>query len=515
MRQDRTRSLRHGIGAMALAAALAGLSALTPLRAEAAGTLTVALSQDPESWDPIDTFLLVWGGVGCNLYDGLVFRSPDLKIQPGLALSWEMLDNNARIRFHLRPNVKFHDGEPFDAAAVKFTFDRLLGPEGAKGPQQANYTAIGSVDVVDPMTVDFHLKTPDPVLITKLAGYGAMIVPPAYIKQHGEDYFNAHPVGTGPFKFVDYKPKISLTLAANKDYWGGAPKLDSLVYRFIPEAATEVAELQSGGIDMATLVPVSLIDTIKGDAKLEVESITGPTAVSLRFDTQHGITKDVAVRKAIIQAVDRDAIIEQILQGNGKPIASFQSPLSFGYDPGLRPIPFDAAAAQAALQKAGVPANAPVTISLVGDDATFREVAQTVAGFLQAVGLNPTLKSYESNVMYNDVIPKGHTGEMFGMNWGGWTFDYDNTAYLLYHSGQFWNPYDKDAKLDALLESQRTTYDQDKRQAILHQVGSYIADQAIELPLYNQNTIYAINKRVHGLAPTPDVRFQFHDVSVD
>ncbi|WP_444875213.1 ABC transporter substrate-binding protein [Mangrovibrevibacter kandeliae] len=505
-----TRTLRHLTMALALGGAL-----LAPGLAQAAGTLTVALASDAESWDPIDTFILDWGRVGSNIYDGLIQRTPDLKLQPGLALSWEMLDDNTRIRFKLRPNVTFHDGEPFNADAVKYSFDRLLGEEGGKGPQQANYTAIKSVEVIDDMTVDFHLGSPDPVLLTKLAGYGAMIVPPKYVEEHGEEYFNAHPCGTGPFKFVEYTPKVSLTLEANPDYWDGAPKVDKLVYRFIAEAATQVAELQSGGIDIATLVPISLLDTIKADSNLTVESITGPNAVALRFNTKDGITKDPKVRKALIEAVDREAIIEQILQGNGKPIASFQSSLSFGNDPDLKPIPYDPDAAQAALTEAGVAPGSKVELDFVGSDATFREVAQTVAAFLQGVGLDPQLKSYETNVLFKDVIPNGKTGDLFQMTWGGWTFDYDNTAYLLYHSGQYWNPYDKDQTLDDMLEKQRNTYDQDARQTILRQIADYVADQAIEMPLYNLNTIYAMNKRVHDLPPTPDIRFRFNGVTLD
>lgn len=111
--------------------------------------------------------------------------------------------------------MKFHNGEPFNAEAVKFTFDRLLGDEGAKGPQRSNYTAIASVDIVDENTVDMKLKSPDPVLLTKLAGYGAMIVPPKYIKEKGEDNFNLNPVGTGAFKFVSYAPKVNIKLEAN------------------------------------------------------------------------------------------------------------------------------------------------------------------------------------------------------------------------------------------------------------------------------------------------------------
>ena len=121
----------------------------------------------------------------------------------------------------------------------------------------------------------------------------------------------------------------------------------------------------------------------------------------------------------------------------------------------------------------------------------------------------------EANTYYTDVIPNGHTGELFEQVWGGWTFDFDNTAYLLYHSGQFWNPYIKDQKLDQMLEAQRAIMDHDKRQAILRDIAKYISDNYLELPLYNSNTVYGINKRVKGLDPAPDDRMRFQNASVE
>ncbi len=133
--------IRKTLKAVLMASALsAAVFASAP--AFAAGKLTVSSPQDPGSWDPIDTFLVNWASVATNIFDGLVYRGPDLKIVPALATSWDELDDGKRIRFHLRENVKFHDGEPFNAEAVKFTFDRLLGDEGAKGPQRSNYIAI-------------------------------------------------------------------------------------------------------------------------------------------------------------------------------------------------------------------------------------------------------------------------------------------------------------------------------------------------------------------------------------
>lgn len=452
------------------------LTCLASPGAYAAGTLTVAVHQDPGNWDPIATFLVAWGAVGSQVFDGLIVRTPDMKLVPGLATKWEFLDNNTKLRFTLRPNVKFHNGEPFDAEAVKFTFDRLLGDEGKKGPQQANYTSIEKVVVVNPMTVDFVLKSPDPVLLTKLAGYGAMIVPPKYIKEKGSQYFGMNPVGTGPFKFTEYKPKVSLSFERNSAYWGGTPKLDQLVYRFISEPATQAAELQAGRIDVINRVPLSLIDTLKKDSRLDVVSMDGPSAVAIRYNTQRGIMKNREVRRALTMAVDRDAIIKSIMLGNAKPIASFQGALSFGNDPALKPLPFNPVQAKALLQKAGVKPGTQIQLDFRGSDSNFREVAQAVAGYLQGVGVTVSLKPYEINVLLNDIIPNGKTGEMWQNEWGGWTFDYDNTAYAMYYTKQRWNPYDDDAKLNALLHTQRNTWDQAVRKQTLQEISRYVAD---------------------------------------
>jgi peptide/nickel transport system substrate-binding protein len=501
------------------AALLATVAALAPglmPAAEAGGTLTVAQAQDPGSWDPVDTFLISWGQLTTSVFDGLVQRGPDMQLKPGLALSWEMLDEGKRIRFKLRQGVKFHyDDETFDANAVKFTIDRLLGSKGAKGPQQSNYTAIGSVEIVDPYTVDLVLKRPDPVLITKMAGYGGTIVPPKYIERVGDAEFQAHPSGTGPFKVVDYQPKVSATMEAFKDHWGGAPKLDKVVYRFIVEPDTQVSELQAGNVDIATNISVSQIPTIQKSANLRLESVTGPTVQVLRFNTANGPTKDERVRKAIIEAVDRDAIIKSILQGQAKPVVSFQGELSFGYDPSMKPLPFDPAKARALLKEAGVAPGTAVQVDFRGSDSTFREVAQAVAGYLTAVGLKAGVKPYEQNVFTNDIIPNGKTGEMFQMVWGGWTFDYDNTAYLMYHSGEHWNPYDKDPALDKMLEEQRTIADRDARLKELQQIAHYVADHALELPLYNMNTMYGVNKRVKNFVPPADNRMRLTNVEVE
>ncbi len=507
--------LRKGIYAALMLAALAG-GPLGAGPAQAAGTMTVSSPQDPGSWDPIDTFLVNWASVATNIYDGLTYRGPDTKLVPGLATSWEELDKGLRLRFHLREGVVFHNGEAFNAEAVKFTFDRLLGEEGKKGPQRSNYSAIKAVDIIDAKTVDFQLTQPDPVLLTKLACYGAMIVPPKYITEKGDAHFNANPVGTGPFKFVSYEPKVGIKLEAFAGHWGGAPKLDKLEYRFITEPSTAVAELQAGRVDLVIppTIPIAMVSTIKNDANLAVVTSASPTVYALRFNTAKGITANEKVRTAMIHAVDRQAIIDSVLGGQAAPIASFQGKLSFGNDPQMQPLPYDPQKAKALLKEAGIAPGTPAQIDIRGNDATFNEVVQAVAGYLQAVGINAAIKPYETNVLLNDIIPAGKTGEMFQQSWGGWTLDYDNTAYLMYHSGEKWNPYDSDKELDALLESQRGITDRAEREKILQSIARYAAKRALEMPLYNFNAIFGVNKRVKNFIPVPDSRLRLTEVTV-
>ncbi|MFN7102403.1 MAG: ABC transporter substrate-binding protein, partial [Pseudorhizobium sp.] len=278
-----------------------------------------------------------------------------------------------------------------------------------------------------------------------------------------------------------------------------------------------VAELQAGRVDIVIppIIPIGMIPVIEADDNLEIVSVPGPTVDALRFNTRDGITADPRVRKAIIMAVDRKTIVESILAGQGAEIATFQSALSFGHDPELAPLPYDPEAAKALLAEAGVAAGSPLQIDIRGNDATMNEVAQVVASFLQMVGLNATIQPYETNVLLNDIIPQGKTGAMFQQKWGGWTFDYDNTAYSMYHSGEKWNPYEKDETLDALLESQRPLTDRAERERILKEVGAYIADRALELPLYNSNAIYGVSKRVQNFVAAPDNRLKLTDVTVE
>ena len=500
-----------------LRTALPGAAALAliALPAFAEGTLTVAQRQDPQNWDPVDTFLLAWGGIASNVYDGLVRRDENLELQPGLAESWEVLDDGMRYRFTLRQGVTFHNGEPFDAEAVKYTFDRLLGEQGASGPQQSNYTTIDSVEIVDETTVDLIMAQPDPVILTKLSGYGAMIVPPDYIEEMGEDHFDMNPVGTGPFQFVSYDQGSRLTLEAFPDYFDGAPELDGLVFRFIREDSTRLAELQSGSVDVLNNLAYSAIPTVEGDSSLEIVSVPGPTIYSLALKTaEPAATADVRVRKALNMAVDKQALIDAFLGGRGTPISQLQGEMSFGHAPDLEGYPYDPEQARALLDEAGVEQGAEMTIDYRAGNSTFNEVMQAMTGFFQQIGVNASLNPVEDGVFLNEIVPQGRTNEMFQFSWGGWTFDFDNTAYLSYHDGEKWNPYGTSEEMNRLLDEQREVSDPEEREAILQDVARLAHEEVYHIPLYVEDQIFAISDRVEGFVPAPDVRLRLNTVSV-
>lgn len=482
--------------------------------ASAEGVLTVAQRQDPGSWDPIDTFLVAWGAVASNIYDGLVLRDENLELKPGLAEKWEVAEDGKKIRFHLRQNVKFHNGEAFNADAVVFTFERLLGEEGSKGPQRSNYTTIEKVEKIDEHTVDFHLNTVDPVLLTKLAGYGAMIVPPGYIREKGDEHFNLNPVGTGPFKFKGYTQGERFELEANPEYFAGAPRLDGLVYRFIKEDATRLAELQAGRVDVVHDIAISALPTVEQSSFAKIVAVDGPSIQSVQFNVKNGITNDVRVRRALNMAVDKQAIIDALLAGYGKPIASLQGALSFGYDEALAGYAYDPEGAKKLLEEAGVKPGSKIAINYRSSNSTFNEVALALAGFFSEIGIEADLKPYEDAVFLNDIVPQGKTDELFQFGWGGWTFDFDNTAYLVYHSGEKWNPYGTSDEMDKLLEAERASPNQDERLKILRDVARMAHEEAYHIPLYNEQTLFAVGNQVEGFLAAPDKRVRYHQTGV-
>jgi peptide/nickel transport system substrate-binding protein len=496
-----------------VAAAATGGATATASTSGGNGTLTIAISTDQGNWDPIDSFSLAWGQVANQIFDGLVYRGPDLKIEPGLATSWQWLDPKT-LQVKLRQGVTFQDGEPFNAQAVAFTFnDFLLGAPGKASPQLSNYTTIDHVQVVDDYTVNFVMKEVDPVLVTKLAGYGAMIVPPLYIKQHGDTYFDTHPIGTGPFKVTEYVPNDHLTLVANPSYFKGAPKLREVVYRFVPDNNTRVEMLSSGEAQIVQGVPVSLASTVSGLTNAKLVPVASPTVVGLYYSPELAPTNNILIRQAIAAGIDIDTIIKTVLGGYGKRVATFQGSQSFGFDPNLQPYAYDPAKAKQLLQQAGFKSGTPFSIAYSQTDTTGTEVIQAVRSYLQNLGFDVSLKPLAPSV-YFTTVSNGKYANMWTFGWGGWTFDFDNTADLLFKTGESYNPGWSDPQIDQLIDAERSSTDQQARLNAFLKLDQRLYDLDWILPLYQSVNLWGVSNRVQGFVVPPDDRVDLWNVSL-
>jgi len=470
---------------------------------------------DPQNFDPIATFTLAWGMIGSNIFDALVYRGVDMKIDKskGLATGWHYVNQNT-LRFTLRHGVTFQDGEPFNAAAVKFTFDRLLGPVGQAGAQYFQYKTVKQVKVVDPYTVDFITKVPDPVLVTKLAGYGAMMVPPAYLTKHGNRYFTTHPIGTGAFMVTKYTPKSEVDLVANPTYWRGAPRMKRLIYRFIPDDTTRLAELQTGHIDIMQKVAIAQVSVIKGAPGLHLYPVGSPTVEGIFLDPRISPTNNVLIRQAINYAIDRKSIIKDVLGGYGTLVSTWQSAQSFGNDPALAPYPYDPTKAKALIAQAHIKGPLSLRFTIDGTDSIFKQVAEVIVAELQQVGFTVALETVDPVVHYGTNIPKGKYGNMAEFGWGGWTLDFDNTAYSLYHTGEFYNPGYSNKSMDSLLEAARSTLDQGKRLSAYKQIDAILHRDVPEAVLFQNVSLWASTANVHNFAAPPDDRMELQNTSL-
>jgi peptide/nickel transport system substrate-binding protein len=267
---------------LGLLAALLALS--SPAGAAPSGTVVVAQGVDPTTLDPMNHQETPAANLARNIFDTLLERDQDLKIQPALAASMPRLVSATVWEFKLRPGVKFQNGEPVDAEAVKFSLERLVDPK-LKLRGATPFAPIDHVEIVDPLTVRIHTKAPWPILDTLMSGTGAAILPPKYYREKDMAYVAKNPVGSGPFKFVRWVKDDHIDLEANEQYWRGAPRIKKLVFRPIPDDAVRVAALQNGEVDIAVNIPPHLAKIIANHPRLFLSTAPSVRTIQLMYYT--------------------------------------------------------------------------------------------------------------------------------------------------------------------------------------------------------------------------------------
>ncbi len=495
--------MRRLLTLLAVGALVAGL--VLPASAQPAGRVVIAQGVDPTTLDPHNHEETPAYNVLLNLYDTLLFRDKELKLIPWLAESWRVVTPTTW-EFKIRRNVKFHNGEEVDAEAVKWSLERVSNPE-LKMRQAPNFTLIDKIEATDKYTVRITTKKPFPTLENQLALRGA-IVPPKHFKEKDMATLAKNPVGSGPYKFVKWAKDEAITLEANEQWWGGAPKVKTLVFRPIPEHTTRVAALQAGEADIVTNVPPHLIKQVESDPKLYTSKAPSVRAIFVwiythKYDKEHklggpydGPTKDKRVRQALNYAVNVDEVIKNVLEGNGIRTATVLTNKHFGFDPKLQPYKQDVAKAKQLLAEAGFPNG--VDLVLNSPDGRYlkdKEVAEAIAGQLTKAGIRTTVRTHEWGTYLNQMMYVHGGGPMALIGWGNTTWDADGTLVPLFRSGKILANYHNE-QFDSLLDEAATTVDPKARQALYSKALQIFLDDAPALPLYQQMDIYGVSKRV-------------------
>jgi len=450
--------------------------------------------------------------MGYMIWDPLVLRDPDTgKILPHVAVSWETPDNKTW-SFKIRNDVKFHNGNPLNAQAIKWTIeDRILNPD-RKSPRLPNFKWVKSVEIVDDYTFKIHTHEPYALALERLNTL--YIMDPKWGKEHDFQYIQEHAMGSGPFKWVSWSKGSKVELVRNENYWmKGVPGVDKVTVKIVPEASTRLAELFSGGADVAMNL---LLDQVPGFDKQPNYKVLNFPIIRLnfwQFDSMGRASKspvtDVRVRKAIVHAIDRDKIVKKLVRSEGYMVSAPMSPYHFGYDKDLKWYAYDTKKAKALLKEAGYPNGFEIDLWQYDDSQNLPN--QAAMEMLGKVGIKVNLKNYIGNNQQMAKLRRG--GKITGIGnftWGSYNiFDADAILFPFFDISSS-NNYAGDKELSEWLTQGRNSVDPKFRAGIYKKAQERIIDQVYWMPFFGVKRFYGVHKDLELKAGLDEVpRFQF------
>ena len=491
------RSLIWLVAGVLLAAPAAAL-------AQPVGELRVAIPWTPENLDPSMNLSSIRAAVGVSMFDSLVGRDADNRIVPQLAESWKLLDD-LTWQFKLRKGVAFHNGEPFNAAAVRFTIERVLDPN-QKSPNRANIAEITKVEVLDDSTVNLITKQPYAVLLNRLLDFP--ILPPRYTAEKGNAAVALRPVGTGPFRFVELVKDDRLVVEAFDRHWRGSPKIRRIVFKPIPEPFTRAAALRNNEVDLVTTLPPNLARELAPVAGIRVHSVPSTWIIYLGLNAFKKPLSDVRVRQALNYATDVNAIIKNVLDGNGRRLEGPFTPQMFGYDATVKGYAHDPARAKRLLAEAGYPDGVEATLEApAGRYQGDKEIAEALGGQWAKAGFKPRVQVAEWGAYFKRYLGKQFQ-DAYLLGLGGPMQDGDELYNLVSSKGR--GLYYKNERVDQLFDLGRSTMDPARRRTVYGDLARAMVEDATWVFLMQQVDIYATRDRLVW-TPRPDQWMLFHD----
>lgn len=472
-------------------------------------TIVVAYGADPGTMDVHKT-----AGPALRLsslvYDFLIHYDADGNRMPGLAESWEVAPDAKSYTFHIRKGAKFHDGTPVDAAAVKFNFDRQLNPETGAQRTKELEAKIDRIETPDDYTVVFYLKEPDVAFIGFYIGEvtnGAIISPTA-IETYG-DRLATNPVGSGPWRLVDWTVGQQMVFERNEDYWGDLPKAQRLVVKIIPEQSTRLVELETGNVDLVEQVDPEQISIVERNADLQLWSKPCTCLYGVWFNLARPGLDDLRVRQAINYALDVDGMVEALV-GDGGVRSQGPVPIeNLGHYPGIKETGYDVARAEQLLDDAGWRKGGDgirqkdgvrmeyTLLTPQGRYVADKELSEVTQQMLSQIGIKVNLQVVEPG----SIFPEYLKGEFDMVFIGGWFTDPDPARgpMYLYLGDTIYNTFNyRNDEVLALFDVIRGTGDFDKRKVLAHQAQQLIQADEVAVWMYNANILAATRKAVQN-----------------
>ncbi|HEV8472820.1 MAG TPA: ABC transporter substrate-binding protein [Methylomirabilota bacterium] len=496
--------------ALALVALVPGASAAPPKDA-----IVIGLVAEPVTMDPPQITDLNSARVTKRIFEGLVGQElGSYKLVPGLAQSWDISKDGLTYTFKLRPNVKFHDGTPFNAEAVKFVFERQLND---KGPYYATGTYpyvkgflgnVAGVEVLDATTVQIKLKAPLTPFLQYLAHQSLFMFSPEALRKWGKDIVK-HPVGTGAFKLETWEPGVKVVLSRNDQYWGGAPKIRQAIYVPIVEAQARLVALKTGDIDLTMDVPPDSLDELRRDPNIVVAESNSSAVWYVTLNTRHPILKDRRVRQALNYAVNKEAIIRDILRGTAIVARGPLSPV-YGafYEDNLARYPHDLDRARALLKEAGHAGGFELTFLVPESGSGMQspvEMATVIQANLAQIGVRAKIQTMEWGAYLKKYLDQPDMAEM---SWNPSIGDPDHMMYMLLSSDRFppaFNAgYYQNDRVDDLLRRARTTVDEKARVPLYREAQKLVVEDAPWIFVDHGKQVIVHRKRVQGFKLHPN-----------
>ncbi len=493
-----------------------------PVAAQPAGTLVVGLVAEPVNLDPPQVTDLNSNRVGRRIVETLVtFPEESTQVVPGLAESWTISKDGLQYTFKLRRGITFHDGTPLNAEAVKFSIERQINPNhpayklGKYPFANFFFGNVKAVEVLSEERVAFLLNEPRASFLAILTAGAASIVSPTAVMKWGPDY-PTHPVGTGPFRFASWDRGQRVVLEKNPTYWKYPVKVERVIYRPIVEDQARLTELLTGTLDVIVGVPADFVGQLEQNPKITLLKQVGAHVWYLGMNNQKKPFDDKRVRQALNYAVNKEAIVKDVLKGTGASSRGPVLPGTWGADPALKAYPYDPERAKKLLAEAGYPSGFSTTLWVPESGSGMQApvaMSTVMQSNLKAVGVNVTLQTMEWGAYLAKLRTKEQ--ELFALSWMAGTEDPDMVMYPLLHSSQ-WTPVGpnralyKNPRFDALLQQARLTTDQAKRTQLYREAQRILVDDAPWVFVDHEIQIAALSKRVQGfkLHPSFDLRVE-------